>query len=128
MQHDEHLYSTDRPDVLTHVPPAAEVVLDVGCSRGEFGQRLRHARARRVVWGIEPNTAAASEARGRLDHVTAGFFPQDLPANAPKFDLICFTDVLEHLEDPWSALQACHRHLTEGGQCWHQFRICGTGG
>jgi 2-polyprenyl-3-methyl-5-hydroxy-6-metoxy-1,4-benzoquinol methylase len=69
----------------------------------------------RVVYGIEP-TAAAKYARGRLDYVCQGLFPSDLPDGWTDFDVICFNDVLEHLADPWSALETAVKLLAPAGR------------
>lgn len=115
-----------RDDVLPYVPADARSVLEVGCGRGGFGRSLRGLlgpEARLV--GIDPVPAAVARARSAgFDEVWCGYFPDDMPddrpddgpGGTPRFDLICFNDVLEHVNDPWSTLAACHRHLRPGGR------------
>lgn len=98
-----HPYDFDRAEVLPFLP-AADAVLDVGCSTGRFCAVIKRARPETTVWGIEPHTEAAEQARSHADHVITGLFPEDLPADAPKFDAVFFNDVLEHLVDPWDIL------------------------
>ena len=101
-----------RSEVAAVVPPGR--VLDVGCSRGAFGQQLKRLCPSRAVFGIEP-TAAAEHAKARLDGVVKGWFPEDLPKEWGKFDVLCFNDVLEHVVDPWGMLRASAPVLAPGG-------------
>jgi len=104
----------ERTEVVPFVPSAARSVLDVGCSFGAFGMSLKRDRPGIEVWGVEPNRGAASVAENRLDVVVNGSFPQDVPDR--QFDCVVFNDVLEHLDDPWSALRRARRYLTPGGR------------
>lgn len=112
---DDHPYDYDRAEVLPFVPAGARVVLDVGCSRGGFCDVIKRSHPDVTVWGIEPHAGAAEEAGRRADQVVTGMFPEDLPADAPRFDVIFFNDVLEHLIDPWGVLSVARDHLSEQG-------------
>lgn len=103
-----------RLEVTPFVPRDARRVLDVGCLAGAFGAALKSERPATTVWGIELRPDAAELAAGRLDHVIVGRFPDDVPSGE-RFDCVVFNDVLEHLEDPWSALRATHAFLAPGG-------------
>ena len=106
----------DRAEVLPYVPATARWVLDVGCSFGGFGAAVKRERPDAVVWGIEPNPAAAGAAEGRLDRVIRGPFPpNDGDLLAGRFDCVTFNDVLEHMADPWAALRHTQRLLAPGG-------------
>lgn len=101
-----------REEMHPLVPASARRVLDVGCHRGAFGARLRtHGR---TVFGIELDAATAADAAARLDEVIVGRYPDDIPSGA-TFDCVVFNDVLEHMEDPWSALAATVAHLEPEG-------------
>ena len=103
------------PDrLLARVPEGAKV-LDVGCSRGAFGEALKAYSPGRAVYGIEP-TGAAEHAATVLDGVVRGSFPADLPAEWTGFDVVTFFDVLEHLVDPWEALRRARDLLAPGGR------------
>lgn len=106
-----------RADLAQFVPAHASSVLDVGCAHGGFAMTLRGVLGpdARLV-GIEAVPAAAEAARRHLDQVYDGYFPDDLPPDAERFDLLCFNDVLEHMLDPWSAVDAAARHLQPGGR------------
>lgn len=106
----------DRPEMVPFVPDSASSVLDIGCGSGGFGALLRQrfGPALRLV-GVEPMEEAGSQARSAgFDEVTTGFFP-DTPASTERFDCIVFNDVLEHMVDPWSALEAAKQQLSEDG-------------
>jgi SAM-dependent methyltransferase len=106
---------TPRPALLDLVPAGVKRVLDVGCYKGGFGSALK-ARMPVEVWGIEPNARAAEIARERIDHVIADFFGPDNPLPDGHFDLITFNDSLEHMADPWAALEVAKRKLAPGGR------------
>lgn len=111
---EEYVYVGDNPrlDLLELVPPGTATALDVGCGRGGFCRTLK-ANGVGEVWGIEAHPDAAAEVTA--DRVVCGFFPQDMPADAPLFDLISFGDVLEHIEDPLTVLRGAAERLSPGG-------------
>jgi SAM-dependent methyltransferase len=96
------------------VPEAANSVLDVGCWQGSFGAHLKRMRPGIAVAGVEANAAAAELARSRLDWVITGTFPEAGPQDE-RFDCITFNDVLEHMTDPWSALERARSLLSPAG-------------
>ena len=106
----------DRPrsDMLHFLPAGARRILDVGCLAGGFGEVLKAARPGTVVWGIDPNPDAVAQARTRLDHAICGMFPDDL-VGLGDFDCVVFNDVLEHMADPWTALDSARHILAPGG-------------
>ena len=103
----------DRHEVLPFVPGQCEAILDVGCGRGAFGELLKLQRPEARVSGIESVPDRAKQATERLDLVTCGSFPYDLPAGE-AFDCIVFNDVLEHLADPWQAINHARSVLSGG--------------
>jgi len=106
----------DRPEMLRFIPKGISSVLDVGCSSGGFGAKLKSERPGLTVWGIEPNPKAAEQAKGKLDNAICGVFKAEThQLNGTKFDCIIFNDVLEHLINPEAALRTCHKYLVDGG-------------
>lgn len=91
--------------------PAARSLLDVGSAHGWF---LEQARTRFEVLGLEPDQAVARAAQAKGLRVREGYFPDALAAGE-TFDLIVFNDVIEHIPDIASALDACHAHLNRDG-------------
>jgi SAM-dependent methyltransferase len=80
------------------------------------GEAIRAAGAREV-WGVERDPRLAEQARLRLDQVITGDISErpllDLPSGS--FDVLIYADVLEHLVDPWSVLDAQRGLLRSGG-------------
>ena len=103
-----------REEMLPFVPARARLILDVGCSVGNFGSLLKTERSSEV-WGIEIDPEAAEIARRKLDKVLVGSFNRELGVPEKKFDCIVFNDVLEHMVDPYSALEYAKELLTDDG-------------
>jgi 2-polyprenyl-3-methyl-5-hydroxy-6-metoxy-1,4-benzoquinol methylase len=109
-------YDNERSEVAALVPPAARMILDVGCGRGRLGQLLKALNPERQVHGVELDTNVASAARAVLDSVAAGDFQtMPLPFTDRTFDCVVFADVLEHLVDPASALRRIRPLLAPDG-------------
>jgi 2-polyprenyl-3-methyl-5-hydroxy-6-metoxy-1,4-benzoquinol methylase len=107
-------YSGDRIEMLQFLPDKFDVILDVGCGQGKFGELLMKKHAE--VWGIEPFEEAASLASKVLSRVYTGRIEDKidlLPKN--YFDVIFFNDVLEHLIDPLSVISEIKDKLKPEG-------------
>jgi len=105
-------YESVRSEIVDLVPAGARRVLDLGCSTGWLAGALKERGEVEVV-GIEREPAYAAIARERCDRVVAGDV-QDVPDDLGRFDCLVAADVLEHLLDPWSALEAYVRLLEPG--------------
>jgi 2-polyprenyl-3-methyl-5-hydroxy-6-metoxy-1,4-benzoquinol methylase len=107
-----------REDVAPFIPREARSALDVGCSEGGFSVSLRAALGpdARLV-GIEavPESATVARERSLFDEVVTGYFPAALEGRTERFDLISFTDVLEHIYDPRDVLVQAKDFLTPDG-------------
>lgn len=115
MKNDFNVYaSVERHEMLRFVPESAETILDVGCSVGNFGEMLKAQRSAEV-WGVEIDEDAAKIASQKLDKVFNDSFDEKLNLPEKKFDCIVFNDVLEHMIDPYSALEYAKKLLTENG-------------
>jgi SAM-dependent methyltransferase len=101
--------------MLAFLPRECQRVLDVGCNTGAFGEAVKEARPGVEVWGVEPDAGAAERATAHLDRVMQGFFGPSLPLPESHFDAIVFNDVLEHMPDPWAALNHAAPLLAPGG-------------
>jgi 2-polyprenyl-3-methyl-5-hydroxy-6-metoxy-1,4-benzoquinol methylase len=107
-------FQEERHEMLKYIPKDSQIVLDVGCSSGTFGQILKSSR-NIEVWGVELDRDAALEASKKLDRVINDAFSPDLNLPRKGFDCIIFNDVLEHLPDPWAALTYSKELLKDGG-------------
>ncbi|MEX2662178.1 MAG: class I SAM-dependent methyltransferase [Vicinamibacterales bacterium] len=93
--------------------PSGTRMLEIGSAAGLFLKAAE--RAGWEVGGVELSAAAADFARGKLgldvrpEPVEAMTFPEG------AFDVAVMFDVIEHLFDPRTALQATRRALTPGG-------------
>ena len=97
-----------RAEMRAYLPEKANIVLDVGCNTGTFGAGLKQAR-HLEVWGLEPHKPSAATASGVLDRVVNSLFNEEADLPDAYFDAIFFNDVLEHMIDPWAALQFARR-------------------
>ena len=93
-------------DLVASLVPAGSRMLDIGCGWGEVAQRLQAKGC--AVTGVEPDpercNAAAQWCERTLEGTAEGLAALGLePAG---FDALVFADVLEHLPDPWTTLQA----------------------
>lgn len=117
VDHQDHYFEADRPDLRARVPLTAARVLDVGCGAGRFGAALKAERPGLRVVGLEGFPEAAADARGRLDEVLE--LDLDAMAGLPHgdgaFDAMVFGDVLEHLRDPARLLRVLLPHLAPDG-------------
>src|SRR4051812_16738771 len=108
-------YESERAEIVALVPREARRVLDLGCATGRLAAALK-ARGDVEVVGIEREPAYAAEARSRCDRVVEGDV-EEIGAHPPdlgRFDCLVAADVLEHLVEPWSALEAYVAMLDPG--------------
>jgi SAM-dependent methyltransferase len=105
------------PDLLDRIPLSASVVLDVGCSTGSLLANYRRFNPRARLLGIDKDPESVELARQRLDEVAMVDVEDDpLPFALDRpIDCIIYGDVLEHLRDPWPALQRHAEALSDDG-------------
>jgi len=101
----EVYYAQERADLVAQLPRPLGRVLDVGCGEGGAGRPLRDAGASWIS-GIELDPAAAARAAERYDEAVAGRAEESLDRVSSPFDTILLYDVLEHLAEPGSFLEA----------------------
>lgn len=105
--------------LLEMIDAAPGRVLDVGCFCGGTGRYLKKRFPGCQVIGVEMLEPAARVAAEAYDQVLLGTLEAlDFDANGlePRsFDVIVLADVLEHLFNPWQALQRLRPLLAPGG-------------
>ena len=97
------------PTILDKLPREL-CVLDVGCGSGVHGQELKRLHGHRVV-GVDLSEESIAKARTRLEeaYVADVTKPEQYPFFGRRsFDIIVFSDILEHLYNPAEVLE---RHL-----------------
>ncbi len=99
-------YEHPRTEIQSLLPVFSEKVLDVGCGTGATLAWLKSIGRCSATFGVELFEEAASQAKGKIDHLMIGSIEEDDFAFADeRFDLILLLDVLEHLIDPWRVLR-----------------------
>ena len=102
-----------RHDLLSRIDPKATRILEFGCGEAPLGQALKERQPCRVV-GIELDPEAASIAATRIDAVHRGDARAIVETLGEQFDVIIGGDIVEHLDEPWSFLEALRRVAAPG--------------
>jgi 2-polyprenyl-3-methyl-5-hydroxy-6-metoxy-1,4-benzoquinol methylase len=102
-----------RDDLLPYVPLDAHSLLELGCGEGALGALVKQRQKCRVA-GIELDPDAAAVARKRLDDVYTGDARHIIEILDQRFDCIVASELIEHVDDPWSLLAEL-RHATAPG-------------
>lgn len=105
-----------------HAPLAGKKVLDVGCGGGILTESMAVKGAE--VWGIDLSDKALKVAElhlleSRLPIRYEAISAEDLGARQPgSFDVVTCMELLEHVPDPASTVDACARLLKPGGHAF----------
>lgn len=104
------------PNIMAGLPRGLRV-LDVGCGSGVHGAELQRLYGHRVV-GVDISASSIEKAKTRLAeaHVADVTRPEAYPFGSRQFDVILFSDMLEHLTDPLDVLVRHYRLLAPSGQ------------
>ncbi len=120
-------YQNDSADTDIHKTAetglAGKKVLDVGCGGGILSESMarRGADVTGIDLGTENLKAAALHAEQSALHETLRY--QHIPieelakTHAGQFDVVTCMEMLEHVPDPSSIVQACFELLAPGGVC-----------
>jgi len=93
-------------DILERIPLGARVVLEIGCGTGALAAAYRRFNPGARLLGIDKDAEAAAIAARRLDQVAVVDVEQHpLPFPDRPIDCIIYSDVLEHLRDPWAVIR-----------------------
>lgn len=115
-------FRNQRKALSIHIPNGNHRILDVGCGSGHFGANLKMSGKAAQVFGIEIFGEAAKEAASHLDGVKCADLDTLVLSELHqewgqlKFDYIVFADVLEHVKNPWAALEEFKKWLFPNGK------------
>jgi SAM-dependent methyltransferase len=115
VQYDAQYHDNTRVEIGSFISESPTLVLDVGCGGGATGKLIKEKFPGARIVGIESNPQAADHAREFLDDVICGDLHEaPIPARLgnARIDLVLLLDVLEHLFDPWRALERIRSWLT----------------
>lgn len=98
---------------LRHVPTGAGTLVDVGCSTGQFLNLARQAG--HTVSGIEFSEDSRAFAAQHFGLTVEPGSIHDSGLGAGSVDIVTMFDVIEHVRDPISDMQAARRLLRPGG-------------
>lgn len=105
------------PNILEGLPRGLRV-LDAGCGSGVQGAELLRRHGHRVV-GVDLSESSIDKAKIRLAeaYVADVTRPDRYPFHGSQlFDVVLFSDMLEHLTDPLDVLMRHYQLLAPGGQ------------
>lgn len=92
-----------RSDLLPFIPIDAKSIIELGCGEGALGEAIKQ-RQKCSFAGVELDHAAAAIARKRIDTVYEGDVRHIVSILDQKFDCIIGSEIVEHVDDPWSLL------------------------
>lgn len=111
---------------LPMVRPGSDF-LEIGPGHGMFLVFAARREEFRSVSGWDVSSASLAATRSALQTIgvertvtlrSQNLFDDDPAGDAPAFDGIVLSEILEHLEDPLGALRAVTRRLRSGGLVW----------
>ena len=90
-------------------------VLEIGCACGATLREIGHRNPTANLYGVELNEKAAEVAAPFATILSMDVERLDPTEIKERFDYIVMGDVVEHLLDPWSAIQNMRELLVPGG-------------
>jgi SAM-dependent methyltransferase len=98
-------------ELIAEIKPRPKSVLDVSCRRGELLRELvlRGYQARGTNFEVQPAPPGDLAVDVGVDLM------HGLPYPDESFDLVCLTEVIEHLENHRAAIAELARVVTQGG-------------
>jgi SAM-dependent methyltransferase len=117
----ERIYSNvPRSDLIQYIPANPKLVIDVGCNTGATGEKIKQLWPLVRMIGVETHPESAAIAKTRMDDVIGNYVEKiDWAAygiSEGSVDAIILGDVLEHIYNPWQALQSLKPLLSSGGK------------
>jgi len=113
----DNYYSYARRDLLRLFPSHKVLhVLEIGCGTGETGELLKKEFGVKYITGVDIESSVIEAAGQRLDRVIqADIEKAELDVEEGSVDFVLLADVIEHLTDPWRAIQKLERYLKPNG-------------
>jgi 2-polyprenyl-3-methyl-5-hydroxy-6-metoxy-1,4-benzoquinol methylase len=112
------------PELLSMLPKKAHTVVEIGCASGRLAEAYRAINPSVCYLGVELFEAAAQKAATKMDSVVIGNIEQANVLSELKeklgesqIDVLIFSDVLEHLVDPWDILAKFKPIMSPNGCC-----------
>ena len=107
-------FQGSRPDVVRLIPNGQNKILELGCGEGKTLLNAKSQGKACEVVGIDIINAVSSH--DELDNYLQGDIDNmSIPYPAEYFDVVVCADVLEHLVDPWQALNRVSKLLKKDG-------------
>jgi len=90
-------------------------LLDLGCGNGEITVRLEEAIGTKSAHGIDIRVAQVEEANAKGVNAIVADLNKPLPFQSESFDVICSSDIIEHVYNTDLFLREAHRILSRSG-------------
>jgi len=97
-----------------HLIKPNEIVLEVGCAKGDFIEKLTKSGINCV--GLELNQDAVKEGEQRKIKIFNETVQEHAKSNHEKYDVVCSFQVMEHIASIKDVLQASIDSLKKGGK------------
>jgi 2-polyprenyl-3-methyl-5-hydroxy-6-metoxy-1,4-benzoquinol methylase len=120
LEKERRYFNVNRHDLFQLFPSGtAGRVLEIGAAEGSMLVALKQSGKAREVVGVElVAIPGGGQSRQEIDRfIIADVEQQSLDLERDSFDVLICGDVLEHLRDPWSALEYLSGFLRSGGTC-----------
>jgi 2-polyprenyl-3-methyl-5-hydroxy-6-metoxy-1,4-benzoquinol methylase len=105
--------------LLRHTPPSPLDVLDYGCSTGSIAYQIAKARPEWRVVGWEGDYSASEIATRFFTLPNLSYerkpYGEYQSFAVPRFNIVMFLEVIEHVANPGEILAAFHRVLRDDG-------------
>jgi 2-polyprenyl-3-methyl-5-hydroxy-6-metoxy-1,4-benzoquinol methylase len=111
--HEQH-----NQDLFKFIPPQSKKIIEVGCSSGALAREFKKTSPHCHWTGIEVDPTYAEMAQRHCDKsivLDIEAAPASFWEEAKDADCWIFSDVLEHLKDPWAILKLIGGNVTKTG-------------
>lgn len=113
-------HGNPRPEVVQRLGITPSCLLEIGCGSGATARLVKELHPGCRVIGVETNAGAIDLARPHLDVAYNSTF-EDVDIDAADFpkgsvDAVILCDVLEHMVNPWAALEKLRKVVASGAR------------